>query len=515
MKRTIVSLVIVLAAITAFAQTVDSIPHHVDGYYGPNSVREMENILHLNDGSVMFQTVVGYSPKSHKEEEWKREDRIITAGSVLYRVSRRGGILLDTLFVKDSDPSYFLFAKNPGGNNNIRVSIVHDTVSGGSFLQIFPFDNDLKFDSVNEVFVPLSDTTVISYLRGYLINKRDELVLSYGTGWSYGNDGNDYDQYFACYGLDGTLKHETVIPHSSLPWRTYIGLGVFNESPLEYCWYGLDFKYVGALEHIVGHVFDSLMQYKESFTIPAAALHPENPNLSFTYGWNDCLLVDGEDLILGSRFMKGYSSCGACVVRFDKRTLEQKKSVLFNSWPSPSVDAAPIGLGKDSEGSFYFSYSTQSPMMSDKGQIAVVKMDADFNVKWVRYCLEPEGYYRSANGFTVLDDGGVAVGGVYFNSCPEVFFLIVSDDSWDLPEAEAFVRPYAYWPNPVQSELHLQYSPDVKPTQIELYDLQGRLVKTQRSGLESLNLQGLSAGTYTMRVTLEGGKAFSDKVIKE
>ena len=64
-------------------------------------------------------------------------------------------------------------------------------------------------------------------------------------------------------------------------------------------------------------------------------------------------------------------------------------------------------------------------------------------------------------------------------------------------------------------QTHLQYSPDTTPTQIELYDMQGRLVKTQRNGLENLNLEELSAGAYTMRVTLEDGKVFSDKVVKE
>ena len=40
-------------------------------------------------------------------------------------------------------------------------------------------------------------------------------------------------------------------------------------------------------------------------------------------------------------------------------------------------------------------------------------------------------------------------------------------------------------------------------------------MRSQRNGLESINLEGLAAGTYTMRVTLEGGKVFSDKVVKE
>ena len=76
-------------------------------------------------------------------------------------------------------------------------------------------------------------------------------------------------------------------------------------------------------------------------------------------------------------------------------------------------------------------------------------------------------------------------------------------------------RTNMLYPNPVQNELRLQYSSDVQPKQIEFYDLQGRLVQTQSKNLESLNMAGLPAGTYTMRVLLEDGKVFSDKVVKE
>ena len=71
------------------------------------------------------------------------------------------------------------------------------------------------------------------------------------------------------------------------------------------------------------------------------------------------------------------------------------------------------------------------------------------------------------------------------------------------------------YPNPTQDQLLLQYSPDVEPKLVELYDLQGRLVRTQRNGLESIDMSQLPTGTYTMRVTLEDGKTFSDKVVKE
>jgi hypothetical protein len=74
---------------------------------------------------------------------------------------------------------------------------------------------------------------------------------------------------------------------------------------------------------------------------------------------------------------------------------------------------------------------------------------------------------------------------------------------------------YLAYPNPAQDRLHLQYSPDVKPMQVELYDLQGRLVCSQSQGLESVDMQGLAPGQYLIKVTLEDGKSFTDKVVKE
>ena len=61
----------------------------------------------------------------------------------------------------------------------------------------------------------------------------------------------------------------------------------------------------------------------------------------------------------------------------------------------------------------------------------------------------------------------------------------------------------------------LQYSPDVQPKQVELYDLQGRLVRSQGSAFETVDLSQLPTGTYTLRVTMQDGQTFSDKVVKE
>ena len=499
LTRTLFCVALFSMAFAVHAQTLDSIAHHVLGYYGPEGLGQMENAFQMSDGSVLFVHKEGINATTTAD----------VIGHEYYKISRHGAAILDTLFVNDSDPPFFLFAKNPINNDNLRIGIVRDTTCGGSFLQIFPFDNDMRFDSLNEVLVPLSDTIVYDVWDGSLITKHNDLVKLYNS-WI-----NNTDLHFACFSLDGTLKHENSIPYSSLQMSNFNGMEVFNESPLEYVLYGRGDRGSDGRDYVVCHIFDSLFQYKDSFSITENDLYPQ---LKYNFGWNECMLMDGCDFIMCSRYEKGPRN-GVCLVRYDKRTLEKKNVALFESVPmipngSMGYGACPIGLGKDTEGSLCVSYQTQSPLLTDKGQIAVIKLDTDFNVLWQRFCLEPEGYYRHGGPMAVLDDGGVAVGGGYAGR-PEIFMLILNDDGWGINESEAFVRPYAYYPNPAQHALHLQYSPDVTPKQIDLYDMQGRLVRSQRNGLESLNLEGLTSGAYTMRVTLEGGKVFSDKVIKE
>ena len=504
MKKPALFLAILLATTWVHAQTLDSIAHHVQGYYGPDGGGQMENVVQMADGNVLFVFREGINFGSPTGAD--------IVGSVLYKMSRHGGIVLDTLFIESSLPAYCLFAKNPVGDGNIRVGFTYDTINWNTFFQIIPFDNDLNFDTVNEVLVPLSDTFAGYFRRSCLINSENDIVLNY-----FDKVDGELVSHFAIFGLDGTMKLENVIPYADVSVAAGGGFGVFNKTPLEYYICGRNLGN-NLSPFVQFHILDSLFQHKDQFIINDKTIISQNPPRRYNFGWNETIVVDGDDFVLCSRYEQGVRN-GVCMVRYDKRTLEQKNAVFFESNPmitssTSDYGACPIGMALDSEGSLFLAYMTQNPIAIDKGQIAVVKTDANFNIIWQRFCLEPEGYRYYGNVITALDDGDVAIGGNYI--CRnEIFFLIVNDDYDGMEEQGLIVRPYAYYPNPAQDELHLQYSPDVKPGQIELFDIQGRLVRLQRNSLERLNLQGLPTGTYTMRVTLEGGKVFSDKVIKE
>lgn len=117
-----------------------------------------------------------------------------------------------------------------------------------------------------------------------------------------------------------------------------------------------------------------------------------------------------------------------------------------------------------------------------------------------------------------LTEKGFMIGGkIQKNGVPYNYFQFFVNDNGieSTPETGGVVRPYAFYPNPAQDQLRLHYSPDVQPACIELFDLQGRLVSKQSQGLDNIELQGLAPGQYVMKVTMEDGKTFTDKVVKQ
>lgn len=179
-----------------------------------------------------------------------------------------------------------------------------------------------------------------------------------------------------------------------------------------------------------------------------------------------------------------------------------------------------IDIDKNGQGLYHgcFSYEGSIPS-SLPNQIIITKTDDTLGVIWEK-AYSCQSRFLQATYLLATNDGGcIVTGGAYDDASShyDLFVLKINPDgtlnTWE--DAMDDLRPYTYYPNPAQNELHLNYSPDVTPAQIELYDIQGRMVRSQRNGLESINLEGLPAGTYTMHVTLENGKVFSDKVVKE
>lgn len=151
-------------------------------------------------------------------------------------------------------------------------------------------------------------------------------------------------------------------------------------------------------------------------------------------------------------------------------------------------------------------------------RFTVTKTDAETNIIWSRSYADGEHVFQPCSVMATSDNGCMVTGRCWTldQTVAELFVLkFFADGSLSIPETAMFLRPYCFYPNPVQDQIRISFSPDVQPAKVELYDLQGHLVRTQQSHFEHIDMSRLPAGTYTLRVIMEDGKTYSDKVVKE
>ena len=456
------------------------------------------------------------------------------SGDYFHKISCHGDSVTNSRFMEHSqvfgaDNYNLLLKRNPVGEGYILVKLINNRVNtpglGISWVSIQHGDEDLGFENLEDGIMVQVEDDVVNKACNMLLENGENVIVMY----MHGNN-----PVLVRVGLDGTLKDKasfTDLIHSSptLPYR----LSVFNDTPREYAFF--DWEVTENDTCLRYHVVDSMFNYQRTIVVenkntnirlvhninensPDISLYPINPPTMLS-------LDDGTWLVATQYTRTNTVTNGVCVLKHDKTTQEYLGNAQFQAWPiylDPINMAYPIGLDKSDDGNVYFAYRTaqNTSYASAYGRVAVVKMDTDLNIIWQRYCLDATGYHQKYCKMERFS-GGLVVGGTILKATEttsnEKVFLFIFHDNGTVgtPEMEDYVRPYAFWPNPVSDALHLEYSPDVTPAQIELYDLQGRLVRMQSKGLESVDMHGLTAGQYLMKVTMKDGKVYSDKVVKE
>ena len=526
MKKHLLLFVLVLLASALQAQYRDmySLLYHdkTDCFYEIYSSMQQRNGDHVID--IYLLEDVG-------------EDDGVPFGRTSYKISSDNLTIIDTLFVVDTARSFTFLSRNPRGEGNIRVAFEYHRDSDSTFVRISHFtDDNLHTLPEEDNVVPICEGFAWQGSRRSLIDGSGDLIMTYFKSLNEMYS----DQYIVRVGLDGTLKHQALLNENQIP--DVNPLRVLKENPLQYYqWHYLSYLYgnnlpVDVLDStfnkntvVLNRVLDSVLIFSHAIDSMLTINVYVYDYLTFNYQ-TEMIPVGGDEVLVAAEYTHDtnfYATTqdrGVAVAKYDLSTNQLKGYAVFNDNHGYYSTGQPMGLKMMDDGTVYFIYKEYGCYPEDG--VVVVKMDLNLDVEWKRFCkLGGVKMYAPLESITVCDNGdggekGVAWCGYankngYNNNLGWSYFLLNHDGPVGMDENGIVVRPYAYYPNPAQDQLRLHYSPDVQPKQIELYDLQGRLVKTQRTGLESINLQGLSAGTYTMRVTLEDGKVFSDKVVKE
>lgn len=438
---------------------------------------ELRNIMETRDGNIIINCpLFGIGDQS-----------LYDIGTTLYKVTPQGE-LLDSLFIEDKDMTRFIIERNPlDEENNILVKIYRDFDNISSKIRILHFDDNLEI--LEDNMYPFQDTIIDT--DTYYLDPYNDIIADY---WMNGK------HHISRIGLDGVLKDTKQLPTINPNYWQVRHIGLYNKTPLEYCLWGSK-RFSNSV--IYNIVLDSLLNFKSETMF----------NSMYDGGSSEQIMyVNDNEFILSSTFdILNPLQHGVHLSKFDKNQ-ELVKSLLFLE-DEGEASPFPICVEQVADGGMYYSYVTTA----FGKQVAVVKLDDDFNVLWKRYCLQSGTGFHWGKFMRVLENGDVAVGGFDSFTGPDyfgIFLIIINNQGVTTPEMEQFVKPYLIYPNPCKDNINIAISPDIAFEKAELFDLSGRLIKTMESDFENIDVTDLVVGTYILKLKVRDGNEYSEKIIK-
>ena len=140
----------------------------------------------------------------------------------------------------------------------------------------------------------------------------------------------------------------------------------------------------------------------------------------------------------------------------------------------------------------------------------------DFHVG-LRHHVGNENYYYGWIRFNVrnLGDEGplITIHDMAYCTIPNYPLMFGQKDFMDIEENEYATANASLFPNPVEDRLSLQLSGNVSCKNVEIYGIDGRLLKSQNDNFENIDVSDLPTGLYIAKINLNDGTVFTEKVV--
>lgn len=97
---------------------------------------------------------------------------------------------------------------------------------------------------------------------------------------------------------------------------------------------------------------------------------------------------------------------------------------------------------------------------------------------------------------------------------PNYPLLFGQTDFVDVEENEYDLSDLKFFPNPVKDKLSLQLPDNTQCDEVEIYSIDGRLLRTQDNDFDNIDLSSLTQGVYIVKITLNDGYVCTEKIVK-
>ena len=363
------------------------------------------------------------------------------------------------------------------------------------------------FCVADDILVPIPNYDESSTAGGkFFFDTRNDIVAPY---W-HGNQ-----LHCLRVGLDGTLKQdkeiEGIFPPAGRPDTTiyYLESKLFNGQPQQFSLIG-DIGMNNFNWPILGYTFDDDFNRidKHIYSLIKEGILANG-------GMGEHITPFDETFYLLAARIQHNNSGYAGLVKFSRSNHEPLQIQLFEGNDPYRLNVAPCDTKVLDDHSIYFTYLTH---VSTNNSVALVRTSPDLDQIWrVTLPYIPLQVFGDSR-ITVLSDGDIVLGTTIYRedyTKTDLRIYIIHDGYDATKESKETKCPFIPYPNPVKNMLTLRFDDGAEPESVELYNFAGGLVATKQNAMETIDMNAMSSGVYTLRVTMKDGTRYHEKILKE
>ncbi|MBR5781720.1 MAG: T9SS type A sorting domain-containing protein [Bacteroidales bacterium] len=517
MKRILLIISFIVMAHNVSSQSVTIYEKPYKDYIGSMTA------LELDDGNII--EIENYCLVEVSEDG--QTININTLGINIIKINDKTE-LLDSLFVAFPKPGMSVSAKciltkNPYEYDSyILADFYHNAEDGKYYYTAILFDGDLNITDTIDVPFEYDNVNVIDRSYSFIDNDND---IVFCARWE-----NEPDIIFVKMDLFGNVND---IFFSDLSLDEYLfkkaSIFVYEENPLRY---GFFIPKITDQPDLGGYVWDGQMAViilnKEMEISKTIHIHyiDEKVWIRPTIEMYEMVrLNDGNFAtcltVMDTKDNRNISAIQMTKFNTDFEVLQHYRFFEEISSQCPFITNTG-GMALCDDGSLHVNYIKRD-LDTGVNTLYAAYIDNNFNVKWNTdiYTTKPKSFYNSPTIYSscARKNGGVIISAWGDLTCNEnsmsyfpLMFIINNNESI-VNENINYFRPYSFYPNPTSDVLNIRFSPDVNAEKVEIYCMDGKLYREQNFNMETINVNDLSSGIYMMKMLLDNGETFTEKIV--
>jgi len=184
-------------------------------------------------------------------------------------------------------------------------------------------------------------------------------------------------------------------------------------------------------------------------------------------------------------------------------TMSEKDLSVTNSYSATDINITGENIPSFIGGIIGYKFDDVQAVSTNCYYLDIIESDNEYGIPQSEAFMKTQDFVNllNANGdFYAMDIMNVNKGYPVF----ERYYSVEETD---------FANGISVYPNPAKDVVNITFSNNAKCRSIDIYSIDGRLMKSQNDSFNKINIANLTSGLYLIKVRMSDGKEFTEKIV--